>query len=438
MDQPHLSDLGTLDVSAPVGRHVRMGQPHLSDHDALDVPAPVGRHVRLEDDPGTLLGDRKYRPDVEGLRAVAVGAVILFHAKLAGFSGGFVGVDVFYVISGFVITGVLLRKLEASGSLGFKDFYARRARRILPAAGLVLIATILASYHWLGFIRGAEVADDARWCAVFLANFHFLSIGTNYFSSQLPPSPLQNFWSLAVEEQFYLVYPCALALSLVVIPKLSVRHKIMIFTGAVVLGSLSWSIYQTSADPYGAYLSSLTRAWELALGGFVAAGTQYWLRLRRGVAACMTWLGIAGILIAATLFTASTPYPGWAAVLPVAGAALIIAGGMSAGRWGAEFVLGTVVFRWLGKLSYSLYLWSWPVLTIAAESSSKPLSLSQRLLTVLGAFVLAALSYAIVENPIRHSKWMAVSWRRGILLGVVIIFAVLLVATLEIHATHTL
>ncbi len=243
---------------------------------------------------------------------------------------------------------------------------------------------------------------------------------------------------MAVEEQFYLVYPCALALSLVVIPRLSVRHKIMIFTGAVILGSLSWSIYQTSADPYGAYLSSLTRAWELAVGGFVAAGTQYWLRMRRDVAACATWLGVTGILIAATEFTGSTPYPGWAAVLPVASAALIIAGGMSAGRWGAEILLGTVAFRWLGKLSYSLYLWSWPVLTIAAQSSSKPLSLTQRLLTILASLVLAALTYAIVENPIRHSKWVAASWRRGILVGVVIVVAVLLVATLEIHTTHTL
>jgi len=318
------------------------------------------------------------------------------------------------------------------------DFYARRARRILPAAGLVLLVTVFASYHWLGFIRGAEVADDARWSAVFLGNFHFLSIGTNYFASQLPPSPLQNYWSLAVEEQFYLVYPCALALSLVVIPRLSVRHKVMIFTGLVIVGSLSWSIYQTSADPYGAYLSSLTRAWELAVGGFVAAGTQYWLRMRRDVALCMTWLGLGGILVAATEFTGSTPYPGWAAVLPVGSAAFIIIGGVSAGRWGAELLLGSFVFRWLGKLSYSLYLWSWPVLTIAGESASKPLSVSQRLLTILVSLVLAALTYALIENPIRHSKWVARSWWRGILLGALIVVAVLVVATLEIHSTHTL
>lgn len=404
------------------------------------APAHARRRqvAATEDDPGTLLGDRKYRPDVEGLRAVAVVAVILFHTKLAGFTGGFVGVDVFYVISGFVITGVLLRKVESSGSLGFGDFYARRARRILPAAGLVLVVTVLASYHWLGFVRGAEVADDARWCAVFLGNFHFLAIGTNYFSSQLPPSPLQNYWSLGVEEQFYLVYPLGLALSLLVIPKVTVRHKVMIFTGAVIAGSLWWSIYQTSADPYSAYLSSLTRAWELALGGFITAGTQYWLRIRRYVGAFLTWLGIGGILFAAVHYTSSTAYPGWAAVVPVVSAGLVIVGGMSAGRWGAELLLGTVVFRWVGKLSYSLYLWSWPVLTIAEQETTKSLTLGQRALTIPASLALAAVTYVLIENPIRHSKWIARHWWKGILLGLVIIGIVLLVATLEIHTTHTL
>ena len=222
------------------------------------------------------------------------------------------------------------------------------------------------------------------------------------------------------------------------IPRLSIRHKVMIFTGVVILASLSWSIYQTSADPYGAYLSSLTRAWELAVGGFVAAGTQYWLRIRRDVAVGLTWLGIAGILVAATEFTGSTPYPGWAALLPVTSAALIVIGGMSAGRWGAELLLGTFVFRWLGKLSYSLYLWSWPVLTIAVESSSKPLTVPQRLLTILASLVLALATYAIIENPIRHSKWVGRAWWRGILVGAVIVIAVLIVATLQIHSTHTL
>jgi peptidoglycan/LPS O-acetylase OafA/YrhL len=229
-----------------------------------------------------------------------------------------------------------------------------------------------------------------------------------------------------------------LALSLFAIPKVSVRHKVMIFTAAVITCSLAWSIYQTSVDPSGAYFSSLTRAWELALGGFVAAGTQYWLRMRGAVALTLTWFGIAGILVACTEFTGATAYPGWAAILPVVSAALIIAGGMSAGRWGAEALLGTFVFRWIGKLSYSIYLWSWPTLTIATQSTSKSLTLFQRLLAILASIVLAAITYALIENPIRHSKWVAASWWKGILLGFAIIATVLVVATLEIHSTHSL
>lgn len=391
-----------------------------------------------QNDSGTALGDRRYRPDVEGLRAVAVGAVVLFHAGVPGFSGGFVGVDVFFVISGFVITGLLLRKRESVTSFELKDFYARRARRILPAAGLVLMATVLASYHWLGFIRGAEVADDARWCAVFLGNWHFLLTGTNYFTGQLPPSPLQNFWSLGVEEQFYVIYPCALFLSFAAMPRFSLRHRVMVFTAVVVIGSLSWCIYETSVNPSGAYFSSLSRAWELGVGGFVAAGTHYWLRIRSNLGSCLTWVGLIAIALAVTLFTTATPFPGWAAMLPVFGAAFVIVGGTSAGPLGVELLLGTLVFRWIGKLSYSLYLWSWPVLTIAMQSSAKSLTVTQRILTVGASLLLSGVTYAVVENPIRHSSFLAKSWWKSLFVGFTIIIAVLLVAFLEIHSLHTI
>ena len=155
------------------------------------------------------------------------------------------------------------------------------------------------------------------------------------------------------------------------------------------------------------------------------------MRASRGV-------GIACILFAGLHYTSSTPYPGWAAVVPVVGAALIIVGGMSAGRWGVELILGTLAFRWVGKLSYSLYLWSWPVLTIAEQETTKSLTLGQRALTIPASLALAAVTYFAIENPIRHSKWIARHWWKGILLGVVIIGIVLLVATLELHSTHTL
>ena len=199
--------------------------------------------------------DRDFRPDVEGLRAVAVATVVLFHAGVPGFSGGYVGVDVFFVISGFVITKLLLRQVERRGRPVFSEFYARRARRILPAAGLVVVGTLLASYTMLGFIRGNEVADDSRWVAVFLGNYHFAAEGTNYFQSQLPPSPLQNYWSLAVEEQFYIVYPALVAVTVLVLRRYSVAAKLTVLTVAIMAASLAWSIYYTSTDPTGAYFA---------------------------------------------------------------------------------------------------------------------------------------------------------------------------------------
>ncbi len=144
--------------------------------------------------------DRKFRPDVEGLRAIAVLLVVFDHAGLAALSGGFIGVDVFFVLSGFLITGLLLKELETSGHVSLTRFYARRARRLLPAGSLVLIATVLASFLFLGEARAHTIAVDAQWAALFASNFRFINQGTDYFGSQLPPSPIQHFWSLAVEE----------------------------------------------------------------------------------------------------------------------------------------------------------------------------------------------------------------------------------------------
>jgi peptidoglycan/LPS O-acetylase OafA/YrhL len=375
---------------------------------------------------------------VEGLRAVAVLLVVLYHARIWGFGGGYIGVDVFFVISGFVISGVLLRQVEKRGRPNFGDFYARRARRILPAAGLVALVTIFASYRYLGFIRGNETADDARWVSVFLANFHFASEGTNYFQSQLPPSPLQNYWSLAVEEQFYVVFPAAIALLAFVGSKFSMRSKLMIFTGIVIVASFAWSIHETSVNGTGAYFSVWTRAWELALGGFVAAGTEIWKRFTPLWGSALSWVGVVCILVASTQFSNTTSYPGSVAALPVIGTALVIAGGVTARRTGAEVVLGTRVMRWLGKVSYSIYLWHWPVLVIATEETTHPLSTPHRLLLVLASIGLAAATYYLIENPIRHSKWVATSWVRGIAVGLVVIAAILIVATYKIHSVHTI
>jgi peptidoglycan/LPS O-acetylase OafA/YrhL len=359
------------------------------------------------DEAGTAPGDRKFRPDVEGLRAVAVGLVVLYHANVPGVGGGYIGVDVFFLISGFVITGLLLRERAERGTTRLIEFYARRARRIIPAATVVIIATVIAAYHWLGFIRAGQVANDARAAALFVANFHFIALGTNYITAQRPPSPLQNLWTLSVEEQFYAVYPTIVLLLAVVLRRVDFRHKLAAALAVAVAGSLYWSIHLTAVDENRAFFSPFTHAWELALGGLVAVASTKLSELPRSIAAGLTWLGLAAIVAAAFIFDSATAYPGSAALLPVVGTALVIAGGAAVPALGAELVLGLRPVRWLGRLSYSLYLWHWPVLTIAAEKTGKTLSVWRNLVLVLLALGLSIATYVVVENPIRHSRFLA-------------------------------
>ena len=360
--------------------------------------------------------------------------VVLFHAHVPGFGGGYVGVDVFFVISGFVITGVLLRERSATGSTSILSFYGRRARRILPAATVVIIATVVASYPLLGPLTGQQTAKDGLWASVFLINLHFAATGTNYLASQLPPSLLQNFWSLAVEEQFYLVYPALVIVVASLSWRLSLRRRLGMVLGAAALGSLVVSIVQTSSNPTdGLLLSPATRAGSSPSGGSspsppsTCAGGQH----RRRV---LSWLGLAAILAAGAFYSSSTAYPGWAVALPVFGAALIIAGGSRRARAGAERLLRMRPFQWMGLISYSLYLWHWPVLTLVAERrGAGSLPVSQSLLWLVVSLGLAIATYRLVENPIRRSPSLVGRRWASVVLGGCLILASLTVATTEIH-----
>ena len=395
---------------------------------------PDERFLLSGDEAGTAPEDRRFRPDVQGLRAIAVALVVLFHAHVPGLDGGYVGVDVFFVISGFVITGVLLRERTSAGSTSILNFYARRVRRILPAATLVIIASVIASYVLLGPVSGGQTASDARWASVFLINIHFASTGTNYLSSQLPPSVLQNYWSLAVEEQFYLVYPTIFLAVAGLSLRASLHRRLGLVLSALVVLSFGASVVQTANSPTAAYFSPLPRVWELALGGLVAVSTVYLRRLPTQIAAILSWLGLGAILLAAVVFSAATPYPGWRVALPAVGAALVIAGGVVTPTYGVERLLGLRLLQWIGLVSYSLYLWHWPVLTIAAErSGSGSLSVSRSLLWVLVSLGLAIVTYLLVENPIRHSRFLGIKRWATLVLGGCLIVSSLAVATVELH-----
>ena len=390
-----------------------------------------------ESESGTPPEDRPFRPDVEGLRAVAVVLVVLYHAGVPQLSGGYVGVDVFFVISGFVITGVLLREKASRGRTSILTFYGRRCRRIIPAATIVIVVTVVLSYVFLGIFGGNRTATDGVWATIFLANFHFASTGTNYLTAYQPPSPLQNFWTLSVEEQFYLVYPTLFLLVGMARVAVSFRLRLAIVLFAVIAVSFALSVSQTASAPTVAFFSPFTRAWELALGALVAVGAPWLLRVPSQLAVVMTWIGLGLIALSAVLYNAQTAYPGSAVALPVVGAAFVIAGGTVVSRHGAELLLRLWPFRQLGKLSYSLYLWHWPILILAAESVGKSsLPVTTNLQWVLVALGLSMITYVAIENPIRHAKALNRSRLLSVGLGVGLIALSLTVVVGELRV-HT-
>lgn len=378
--------------------------------ESLDVSVSADERAVLAtgDEAGTAPEDRGFRPDVEGLRAIAILLVVLFHAGVSWMGGGFVGVDVFFVVSGFVITGLLLRERQATHRTNFLTFYARRVRRILPAGLLVIVVSLVGTDLFVSSHNAMLVASDVRWTALFLGNVHFSHVFPNYLVTR-PASPIQHYWSLATEEQFYLVYPAVFfgLLLLAVRRRLSTRGTLAVGLAAVVVVSFAASVITTKAGLLAAYDSPFTRAWELALGGLVAVGAPQLRRIPKVAAALMTWGGLAAILVAATCLTVRDAYPGYLAGLPVVGTALVIGGGTALPTLGVEQVLKLSPFRWIGRWSYSWYLWHWPILVLAAEHARTTVNataVGRNLVLVAVALALAAGTYFLVENPIRHSR----------------------------------
>lgn len=351
----------------------------------------------------------KVRGDIQGLRAIAVGSVVfdhLFHWP----SGGFIGVDVFFVVSGFLITGVLLREFSKTGRISFTNFYRRRIRRILPAAILTLCVTVVASMFLLNAARAKSVALDAVSALFSVVNWRFAFVGADYFQAGGAVSPLQHFWSLAVEEQFYFVWPLLLFVVIVCVSRLArnqpgrfalTMRAVGVTLALIIVASFGWALFETANVPTIAYFSTLSRAWELAVGALIAVVAGRLTSIPPSIRTALAYIGLAGI--ASSLFVISTTsmFPAPWALLPVASTALVIVSGIGEE---ARFVpiLSNRVTRYVGDISYSLYLWHFPIIILVAAVVPSP-SKAHAALAIILMFVFAIASFHLVERPVNQS-----------------------------------
>jgi peptidoglycan/LPS O-acetylase OafA/YrhL len=397
---------------------------------APDMPPVEGPPSRPE---------QGFRADIEGMRAIAVLLVVAFHAGLGVVSGGFVGVDVFFVISGYLITGVLLGDWAKRGTVSITTFYARRARRLLPLSTLVLLATAVVSYLVLPSLERPSVMHDIRAAALWFANWDFASSSTQYMSDT-DKSPVLHFWSLSVEEQYYVVWP--LLILLVIrgsrgLDALALRRRLLKVLALLGVGSLLLSGLTTHSKGPWAYFGLHTRAWELAAGAILAVGLPWLPRLTARGATLLGGTGLLLVTYSVLAFDRTTTFPGWAAVVPVLGTVLLLGSGGSAAT-PVTRLLSTSPMTYVGRISYAWYLWHWPCLVlgerIAGGSTDADVTgvapsphAGVVIAAVVVSFGLSALSHVVVERPVRRSVALNASVPMSLAAGATLVAAVLVV-----------
>ncbi|MGZ4683029.1 MAG: acyltransferase family protein [Acidimicrobiales bacterium] len=392
-------------------------------------------------------GAHWFRGDVDGIRAIAIVLVVAYHAGLPLFGGGFIGVDVFFVISGFLISRNLLREGDSQGRISLGRFWARRVRRLVPALALVVAVTLVASYLILPLFQMVDVAKQGAAASLYVSNILFAGQASSYFGGDITASPFLHTWSLGVEEQFYLVWPVIFAVVCWVVTRRRAggggqgrRRMLVAVFGATLVGSLALNLVLTAHRSTWAFFGLPARAWEFAVAGLLAAIPVP--RLLRRVSA-RTALAIAGLgllAVAMALISDSTPYPGPWALLPVTATLLLILAGET---WGGEVratplssALAVPPMQWLGRVSYSWYLWHWPaiVLFVAAVDSD---AIRVKSTAALATLPVAWLAYRYFETPLRFSPLVARSSARTFLAGAVVTVAVVALAVAVRPETST-
>ncbi len=353
-----------------------------------------------------LTARRAVRADIQALRAFAVSLVVIYHLVPAWLTGGFIGVDTFFVISGFLITLHLVENPPRRGG-DLLAFWARRVRRLLPASLTVLAATVAGAWLFLPASQWETTAVQARAAAVYVANWQLAADAVDYLAAENTPSAVQHFWSLGVEEQFYLLWPVLLMALTVLVPAARRVRGYWWGLGAVVLLSLGYSVHETASAPAAAYFVTWTRLWELGVGGLLALGapaTRRWAQRYPVTGRAVAATGWCLILAVAVRYTSGTPFPGWEAAVPVLGAAMVIA---AHSRMPWERLPGV---QWLGDVSYSVYLWHWPLIVIAPVALGRLTGSPERgrldsVLIVIATLVLAGLTKVHVEDRFRTPTW---------------------------------
>ena len=377
--------------------------------------------------------DKQFRYDIEGLRAVAVLSVVIFHFGVDSLSGGFVGVDVFFVISGYLITGLLLNELERTGSIDLWQFYARRARRLLPVALLVMAVTMLAALWLFAPTEQLFAAKGALASSLYASNFYFMSLLADYFAPESALNPFLHTWSLCVEEQFYFAWP---AMLLAIWRWRPTERTIALAIGALTLLSFALCLWLSYRKQDWAFYASPARAWEFGLGALaVLKPVTGWARRSRA-AVPLGWLGIVALGATFVSLTEDARFPGWIAAIPALATAAVLISGASGQRGTPAVFLKLPLMQWLGQHSYSIYLWHWPIAVYATVLEVDDPLTKIAVCSVL-TLACAAAGFRLIEHPVRANPWLAARPMRSLAVGVSMTLAGAVIALSTAQAART-